>query len=76
MTSALVTEADEAIDRYIEKFGNQSSQDVTIFNMPHTEDVVSLFVKSIDQAINTNQRLDMDSFITRLGLDVPDGVLL
>ena len=76
MTSALVTEADEAIDRYIEKFGNQSSQDVTIFNMPYTEDVVSPFVKGIDQAINTNQRLDMDAFITRLGLDVPDGVLL
>ena len=76
MTSDLVTEANEAIDRYMEKFGNQSAQDVTIFNMPYTEDVVSSFVKGIDQAINSDQRLDMDSFITRLGLDVPDGVLL
>ena len=73
MTFKNQTAVNDAIDRYVEHF---QRDDVTIFQMSYEDDVTRQFVEIVDQAINSNKRLDLDDLIQRIGLDVPDDVLV
>tara|TARA_B100002019_G_scaffold122175_1_gene105052 strand:- start:569 stop:790 length:222 start_codon:yes stop_codon:yes gene_type:complete len=73
MTFKNQTAVNNAIDRYVEHF---QRDDVTIFEMSYENDVTRQFVEIVDQAINSNKRLDLDDLIQRIGLDVPDDVLV
>lgn len=73
MTFKNQTAVNDAIDRYIEHF---QRDDVTIFEMSYEDDVTRQFVEIVDQAINSDTRLDLDDLIERIGLDVPDDVLV
>jgi|AACY02.9.fsa_nt_gi hypothetical protein len=63
----------DAIDDYVEHF---QEDDVTIFNMTFSDEVTRKFLEIIQQAINSNTRLQIDEFTERLGLDVPDGAII
>ena len=73
MTFKNQTAVNDAIDRYVERF---QRDDVTIFEMSYSDDVTRQFVEVVDQAINSDIRLDLDDLIERIGLDVPEGVLV
>ena len=73
MTFDNQTKVNDAIDRYVSHF---SKDDVTIFEMSYSDDVTNQFVQIIDQSINSDKRLDMDELIVRLGLDVPEDVVI
>lgn len=73
MTFKNQTAVNDAIDRYVEHF---QRDDVTIFEMSYSDDVTRQFVEVVDQAINSDTRLDLDELIERIGLDVPEGVLV
>lgn len=73
MTFKNQTAVNDAIDRYVEHF---QRDDVTIFEMSYEDDVTRQFVEIVDQAINSDTRLDLDDLIERIGLDVPDDVLV
>ena len=73
MTFKNQTAVNDAIDRYVEHF---QRDDVTIFEMSYSDDVTRQFVEVVDQAINSDTRLDLDGLIERIGLDVPEGVLV
>mgnify|MGYP003109280942 FL=1 len=73
MTFKNQTAVNEAIDRYVEHF---QRDDVTIFEMSYEDDVTRQFVEIVNQAINSDTRLDLDDLIERIGLDVPDDVLV
>ena len=73
MTFKNQTAVNDAIDRYVEHF---QRDDVTIFEMSYSDDVTRQFVEVVDQAINSDIRLDLDDLIERIGLDVPEGVLV
>lgn len=73
MTFKNQTAVNDAIDRYVEHF---QRDDVTIFEMSYSDDVTRHFVEVVDQAINSDTRLDLDDLIERIGLDVPEGVLV
>jgi len=73
MTFKNQTAVNDAIDRYVEHF---QRDDVTIFEMSYSDDVTRQFVEVVDQAINSDIRLDLDELIERIGLDVPEGVLV
>ena len=71
MTFKNETRVNAAIDRYVAHF---SKDDVTIIEMSFSDDVTNQFVQIIDQAINSDKRLDLNELIVRLGLDVPEDV--
>lgn len=73
MTFKNQTAVNDAIDRYVEHF---QRDDVTIFEMSYEDDVTRQFVEIVNQAINSDTRLDLDDLIERIGLDVPDDVLV
>ena len=73
MTFKNQTAVNDAIDRYVEHF---QRDDVTIFEMSYSDDVTRQFVEVVDQAINSDTRLDLGELIERIGLDVPEGVLV
>ena len=73
MTFENETSVNDAIDRYIEHFGKD---DVTIFQMSFSDDVTRQFVQIIDQAIASDTRLELEELIERIGLGVPDDVLV
>ena len=73
MTFKNQTAVNDAMDRYVEHF---QRDDVTIFEMSYSDDVTRQFVEVVDQAINSDTRLDLDELIERIGLDVPEGVLV
>ena len=69
----LLKKVQDAIDDYVEHF---QEDDVTIFNMTFSDEVTRKFLEIIQQAINSNTRLQIDEFTERLGLDVPDGAII
>tara|TARA_R100001510_G_C7626982_1_gene186650 strand:- start:1052 stop:1273 length:222 start_codon:yes stop_codon:yes gene_type:complete len=73
MTFDNQTRVNDAIDRYVEHF---NEDDVSIFEMSYSDDVTNQFVQIVDQSINSDKRLDMDELIVRLGLDVPEDVVI
>jgi len=73
MTFKNQTAVNDAIDRYVEHF---QRDDVTIFEMSYEDDVTRHFLEIVNQAINSDIRLDLDDLIERIGLDVPEDVLV